>query len=148
MVATLFTLPVQQLTILRMNWRNPQGSNGSASEDEMAAISDPNVSLSKDDNLDTLNTEHVQNLDNQLLRRSERNDTWDITDLPKGRKSIGGKWVFKIKCKSNGEIERYKTRYVVKCYNQKEGIDLDETFSPVVKIVTVRCVINLVVQNN
>ncbi|GJW60703.1 ribonuclease H-like domain-containing protein [Tanacetum coccineum] len=77
-----------------------------------------------------------------------RNDTWDITDLPKGRKFIGGKWVFKIKYKSNGEIERYKARYVVKGYNQKEGIDFDETFSPVVKIVTVRCVINLVVQNN
>ncbi|GJW34408.1 ribonuclease H-like domain-containing protein, partial [Tanacetum coccineum] len=39
-------------------------------------------------------------------------------------------------------------RYVVKGYNQKEGIDFDETFSPVVKIVTVRCLINIVVQNN
>ncbi|GJT78966.1 ribonuclease H-like domain-containing protein [Tanacetum coccineum] len=65
-----------------------------------------------------------------------RNDTWEICDLPKDRKSIGGKWVFKIKYKSNGEIERYKARYVVKGYNQKEGIDFDETFSPVVKIVT------------
>ncbi|GKC72647.1 ribonuclease H-like domain-containing protein, partial [Tanacetum coccineum] len=64
------------------------------------------------------------------------------------RKSIGGKWLFKIKYKSNGKIERYKARYVVKGYNQKEGIDFDETFSPVVKIITVRCVINLVVQNN
>nr|GEV47857.1 ribonuclease H-like domain-containing protein [Tanacetum cinerariifolium] len=76
-----------------------------------------------------------------------RNDTWDITYLPKGRKSIGGKWVFKIKYKSNGESGRYKARYVVKGYNQKERIDFGKTFSPVVKIVTVRCVINLVVQN-
>ncbi|GJY83669.1 ribonuclease H-like domain-containing protein [Tanacetum coccineum] len=151
------------------------GSNGSASENEMAAISDHNVSLFEDDNLDTLNTEHVQNLDNQPLRRFGRSsvfpnkynkyvvdskvkygleryhwveiinkemdalykyDTWDITDLPKGRKSIGGKWVFKIKYKSNGEIERYKARYVVKGYNQKEGIDFDETLSLVAKIVT------------
>ncbi|GJY09576.1 ribonuclease H-like domain-containing protein [Tanacetum coccineum] len=66
------------------------------------------------------------------------NDTCEICDLPKDRKSIGGKWVFKIKYKSNGEIERYKARYVVKGYNQKEGIDFDETFSPIVKIVTVR----------
>ncbi|GKF63966.1 hypothetical protein Tco_0187414, partial [Tanacetum coccineum] len=48
------------------------GSNGSASEDEMAATSNPNVSLSEDDNLDTLNTKHDQNLDNKPLRRSER----------------------------------------------------------------------------
>ncbi|GJY17476.1 ribonuclease H-like domain-containing protein [Tanacetum coccineum] len=77
-----------------------------------------------------------------------KNDTWDITYLPIGRKSIGGKWVYKIKYKSSGEIERYKARYVVKGYNQKEGIDFDETFSLVVKIVTVRCLINLAVQNN
>ncbi|GJY46167.1 ribonuclease H-like domain-containing protein [Tanacetum coccineum] len=65
-----------------------------------------------------------------------RNDTWEIIDLPKDRKSIGGKWGFKVKYRSNGETERYKARYVVKGYNQKKGIDFDETFSPVVKIVT------------
>nr|GEV57149.1 ribonuclease H-like domain-containing protein [Tanacetum cinerariifolium] len=77
-----------------------------------------------------------------------RNDTWEITDLPIGRKAIGGKWVYKIKYKSSGDIDRYKARYVAKGFNQKDGIDFDETFSPVVKIVIVRCVVNLVVQNN
>ncbi|GKD68157.1 ribonuclease H-like domain-containing protein [Tanacetum coccineum] len=71
-----------------------------------------------------------------------------ICDLPKDRKSIGGKWVFKIKYKSNGEIERYKARYVVKGYNQNEGIDFDETFSLIVKIVTVRCLLNIAIKNN
>ncbi|GKA50419.1 ribonuclease H-like domain-containing protein [Tanacetum coccineum] len=52
-----------------------------------------------------------------------KNDTWEMYDFPKDRKSIGGKWVFKIKYKSNGEIERYKARYVVKGYNQKEDIN-------------------------
>nr|GEW66585.1 ribonuclease H-like domain-containing protein [Tanacetum cinerariifolium] len=77
-----------------------------------------------------------------------RNDTLEITDLPIGRKAICGKWVYKIKYKSSGDIDIYKARYVAKGFNQKEGIDFDETFSPVVKIVTIRCVINLVVQNN
>ncbi|GJZ73097.1 ribonuclease H-like domain-containing protein [Tanacetum coccineum] len=74
-----------------------------------------------------------------------RNDTWEKTELLKDRQSIGGKWVFKIKYKSNGEIEIYKARYVAKGFNQIEGIDIDETF--IVKIVTVRCLINLVVQS-
>ncbi|GKB99374.1 ribonuclease H-like domain-containing protein [Tanacetum coccineum] len=77
-----------------------------------------------------------------------RNDTWEVVELPMGRKAISGKWVYKIKYKSSGDIDRYKARYVAKGYNQKEGVDFDETFSPVVKIVTVRCVINLAVQNN
>ncbi|GJZ13349.1 ribonuclease H-like domain-containing protein [Tanacetum coccineum] len=85
---------------------------------------------------------------NKEMKALYDNDTWEITDLPKDRKSIGAKWVFKIKYKSSGEIERYKARYVVKGYNQKDGIDFDETFSLVVKIVTVRCLINLAVQNS
>ncbi|GKE33217.1 ribonuclease H-like domain-containing protein [Tanacetum coccineum] len=47
------------------------------------------------------------------------NDTWYLTDLPAGRKLIGSKWVFRIKYKSNGEIERYNARLVAKGYSQK-----------------------------
>ncbi|GJW03960.1 ribonuclease H-like domain-containing protein [Tanacetum coccineum] len=76
-----------------------------------------------------------------------RNNTWEVVDLPVGRKAIGSKWVWKIKYKSDGEIERYKAMLVAKGFNQRERIDFDETFSHVVKIVTIRCLINLVVQN-
>ncbi|KAJ0688424.1 putative RNA-directed DNA polymerase [Helianthus annuus] len=87
----------------------------------------------------------AMNLEMEALMR---NNTWELVDLPSGRKPIGCKWVYKIKYRSNGEIERYKARLVAKGYNQREGIDFGETFSPVVKMVTIRCVLSLAVQNN
>ncbi|KAF5822598.1 putative RNA-directed DNA polymerase [Helianthus annuus] len=87
----------------------------------------------------------AMNLEMEALMR---NNTWELVDLPSGRKPIGCKWVYKIKYRSNGEIERYKARLVAKGYNQREGIDFGETFSPVVKMVTIRCVLSLAVQYN
>ncbi|XP_070031655.1 uncharacterized mitochondrial protein AtMg00820-like [Nicotiana tomentosiformis] len=71
----------------------------------------------------------------------EENNTWSIVDLPKGKTPIGCKWVFKIKYKSSGGVERYKERLVAKDYNQQEGLDYKETFSPIAKMVIVRSVV-------
>ncbi|XP_052288592.1 uncharacterized mitochondrial protein AtMg00820-like [Citrus sinensis] len=55
-----------------------------------------------------------------------KNDTWELTTLPKGHKAIGVKWVYKTKRNANREIERHKARLVAKGYSQKAGIDYDE----------------------
>ncbi|GJS93647.1 ribonuclease H-like domain-containing protein [Tanacetum coccineum] len=77
-----------------------------------------------------------------------RNNTYVLVDLPPGRKAIGCKWIWKIKYKSSDEIDRYKARLVANGVGQREGIDYEETFSHVVKMLTVRCLIALSVQNN
>ena len=72
------------------------------------------------------------------------NQVWDLVDLPPGWRSIGNKWILKIKRKTDGSIERYKVRFVAKGYTKEEGIDYEDTFSPVVRITLVRLILAIV----
>ncbi|KAL5851502.1 hypothetical protein ACOSQ3_006620 [Xanthoceras sorbifolium] len=75
------------------------------------------------------------------------NQTWELTELPPGKKALHNKWVFRIKEEHNGN-KRYKARMVVKGFQQKEGIDYNEIFSPVVKLTTIRLVLKIVAAEN
>ena len=73
----------------------------------------------------------------------KKNNVWDLIQLPEGRQAIGSKWLYKTKCDADGNVERYKAHLIAQGYNQRCGIDYDETFSPVVRFESVRTVIAL-----
>ncbi len=67
------------------------------------------------------------------------NNTWSLVPLPKGRKPISCKWVFKINHGVDGEVEHYKARLVARGFTQTFGVDYNETFAPIAKFVSIRC---------
>jgi hypothetical protein len=73
----------------------------------------------------------------------EQNQTWVLVPKPTDVKPISCKWIYKIKRRTDGVIERYKARLVARGFSQQYGLDYDETFSPVAKITTVRVLLAL-----
>ncbi len=71
------------------------------------------------------------------------NGTFILVPLPKGSNAVGARWLYKIKQRADGTVERYKARWVAKGYSQQFGIDYDETFAPVVRLENLRFLLAL-----
>jgi hypothetical protein len=77
-----------------------------------------------------------------------QNNTWTLVPKPPGANVVSGKWVFRHKYNSDGSLARYKARWVCRGFSQQQGIDFDETFSPVVKPSTIRIILSLAVSSS
>lgn len=91
--------------------------------------------------LSSKNAERWRNAMKEELQSLMENRTWTLVELPPDRKAIPNKWVFKTKMDEHGNIDRFKARLVIKGCSQRQGIDYEETFSPVVRYSSIRYLI-------
>jgi hypothetical protein len=82
------------------------------------------------------------------LAALEANHTWDLEPCPSTITPLGCKWVYSIKVRSDGSLDRYKARLVALGNNQEYGVNYDETFAPVAKMTTVRTILALAASND
>jgi hypothetical protein len=112
-----------------------------------------NFSLSITDDDPRIVREAVDSEDGNLWKRAmeeemaslDKNEAWDLVELPTGRNPIGNKRVFKKKLNAEGKVEKYKAQLVAKGYSQVEGIDFGEIFSLVAKLTSIRVLLSVVV---
>lgn len=70
------------------------------------------------------------------------NNTWSLVPCPAGVNLVSGKWIFRHKFNADGSLARYKARWVVRGFTQQFGVDYGDTFSPVIKLATIRVVLS------
>jgi len=78
------------------------------------------------------------------MKALEKNNSWKLVTLPPQRKLIGYKWIYTVKCKTNGTIERYKARLVLEGFTQTHEVDYLETFALVAKMNMIRVILLLI----
>ncbi len=72
-----------------------------------------------------------------------KNETWTLVPLPKGKNVVGSKWVFKVKHKADGTVDRFKARLVAQGYSQQYGVDYNEVFAPVTRANSIRVILSI-----
>ena len=72
-----------------------------------------------------------------------KNETWTLVPLPKNRNIVGSKWVFKVKHRADGTIDRFKARLVAQGYSQQQGVDYNEVFAPVTRANSIRVILSI-----
>ncbi|KAG7588044.1 GAG-pre-integrase domain [Arabidopsis suecica] len=112
-------------------------------QDHQAFLSKISLVKIPDSYEEAMQTKEWRDAVKEEIGAMQRNHTWDEETLPSGKRTVSSRWIFTIKYKSNGDIERYKARLVARGFTQTYGADYKETFAPVAKLHTVRVVLSL-----
>lgn len=127
--------------------REPSARNANKPRPNYAAcvveIGDPQT---VEEAMEDTHSETWKNAMKEEIRALKENNTWTMEKLPDGKKPIKCKWVFKTKRDESGNVLRRKARLVAKGFSQIEGIDYEETFSPVVRYASVRYLLAIAVK--
>nr|KAJ0199984.1 hypothetical protein LSAT_V11C600314220 [Lactuca sativa] len=134
---------------------NHNGSRSVRTKSQPQRLQDYYVKVPPSNNHQQSNSNQVASTDKrwrqamqQEICALENNGTWTLTELPKGKRAIDSKWVYKIKYKPTGEVERFKARLVAKGFTQMEGVDYHDIFAPVAKLVTMRTLLTIAAKKN
>ena len=109
----------------------------------VALAQDLEESTSYQDAIDSPHTTDWKKAMEEEITSLDTNETWILSTLPSGRVPIKSKWVYKIKYNVDGNVDRFKARLVAKGFSQREGLDYNETYSPVVRHESVRAIFAL-----
>jgi histone deacetylase 1/2 len=135
------TAPPRVVTRLQKGIRNPKRrTDGTIA---WAAIRTDSSSTEPRDHRDAMTSPEWRAAMELEFAALQYNKTWRLVPPVPGLNVIDCKWVFKIKQKSDGSIERYKARLVAKGFKQRYGLDYEDTFSPVVKPTTIRMLLSM-----
>ena len=105
---------------------------------QVIAIDSEDDPINYKEALEDVDVQEWQKAMDREMESMYSNSVWSLVEAPKGVKPIGCKWIYKRKRGSDGKVETFKARLVAKGYTQKEGIDYEETFSPVAMLKSIR----------
>ena len=72
-----------------------------------------------------------------------KNDVWEVVPRPEGKSVVTSRWLYKVKHAANGSIEKFKARFVARGLSQVEGVDYEETFTPVARYTSIWSIISI-----
>ena len=130
------------------NHRYLTRSKASRQDDSLAVIKEEKIMIPRDVT-EALSSEHAEAWIEAMATEMAslmKNKTYDLVKLPRGRRSIGSRWVFAVKYHKDGSIDRFKARLVARGFSQRFGVDYNQTYSPTVRPESLRILFSLCVE--